>query len=317
MGTRIRAYNLATLVLLTPLWCAGCKEYEPTPMLAQDLGAEGKPLVLPPSTFHNVSIKSGQADWVPFRQPGTEPEPTAELVPAADAPTAESPAVAEIKSFIVDYNALSDENDFEEMKTYLVESQVEAMTAAFAVAADVRKKMDDLKTQLSGQLSDQADRIEATLAKMGVSEDHANGSRLTTMNITVVSDEAVTATTTPGSLTSMLKFVIVDDAWYVEFPELADAKTLTDELSKQAVSYDDMLTQLADGSITAEQILSSMEETLAAEAKMMDPKHEDDDDAEGTKDAVEPDDAGQEKGDDAENEDPADDSNKDAAAGDD
>ncbi len=284
MGTRIRAYNFAALALLTPLWCIGCKDREPTPMLSQDLGVEGKPLVLPPAPFHNVNIQKGKADWVPFREPGTEPEPVVEDAPTRDTPPTESPAIEEIKSLIADYNNLSDENDFEEMKTYIVESQIEAMTAAFTTATDMRKKIIELKNKLSEKLTEETERIETTLAKITVSADLATGARLSTTTITEVNADEVMAMTSPGSLTSSLKFVIEEDAWYLKFSDLADAKTLTEQLSSKVSSYGGMLSQLADGSTTAKQILTSMEETLAAEVKMAEPHHDGHEDNDGSLD---------------------------------
>ncbi len=273
MGTKRRTWFLATTAILAPLCILGCKENDPAPMLAQDLGTEGQPLVLPPSTFHNVAVNKGQADWVPFREPGAEPEPDhAQDVPAGDNQQADAETEDEIKAFIDDYNALSAEGDFEELQTYIVESQSQAIAAAFAAATEVRKKIDALKKLLSEQLSDQTDRVETTLAKLRVSADMATGTHLSTTSITVISADESTATNAPGSLTPTLKFVIIDDAWYLEFPELPDAETLAEKLSENVDRYDMVMARLSDGTFTAAQVLTTMEDALAAEAKLSAPQ---------------------------------------------
>jgi len=284
MGTRIRPNSLAALALLTPLWCIGCKDKAPAPILAEDLGTQGKPLVLPADTFHIVEINKGQADWVPFREPGSTPTPTTEDTPAEDNQPEENATVAEIKTFIVDYNNLSEEGGFDELKTYIVDSQSESIAAAFTVAAEARKKIDALKTQLSLKLSDQMDRIETTLDKVRDSADDTNGTRLSALSITVVNENEATATTPPGSLTPTLKFVVIEDAWYLEFPALADAETLADQLSKKVDTYDSMLSQLSDDTTTAEKILSNLEETLAAETNSGELQDEDLESAEDSDD---------------------------------
>lgn len=66
-------------------------------MLFIDLGSEDRSLLPVPSAWHNPAVLGGQAEWVPFRPPGTPPTIETEQVPDEDveAPAQEDQGGAE------------------------------------------------------------------------------------------------------------------------------------------------------------------------------------------------------------------------------
>lgn len=141
------------------LGAIGCRDTAAPPNVPRDLGTKESPLLPLNSPWTDRAIRDGQAEWVPFRAPGTVRKPShdqgeGEAAAEASAETGTAPAGnAEVAGLVEEYNKAAAEFSVDEMVKYFVEAQEPQLRAAYeklGVAREALSKTKDRLLQLEG-----------------------------------------------------------------------------------------------------------------------------------------------------------------------
>jgi len=260
---------MIAIVVLGCVPLSACRDKEPTPSLYVDLGEGDRPLPPPAKTpWLDASLKSGRAEWQAFREPSGEMpvnDGSADAGAGVAAPTtgeggAVSPEVAsrvesEIRAMLADYNAAAAEGKTDELLDFYVADQVDKVKAIFAQQATFVSTMAEFKTLLSGKLAAETDRINRVFDALNKQAQE----RLMIEAISVLGENEATGVMTGLPEGTMARFVVEEDAWYIELPQ-SYLEAAQSQMPPLIQSFEQSKTALAGGQAPAEQILAAFEQ---------------------------------------------------------
>ncbi len=243
-GWYILALALATVT--------GCRDVAPPPTYNRDLG-DGT-VLLPPvrSARQDAELRDGTAEWHKFSKFEAVEEETAE----AEVGEEEAGEVeAEIRELIAEYNEFVAERDLDEFLEYHVEEQHETVKALFEADAAMMGKFAGLRSLLDEKLPEKRDRVATVFDRLEAKSKEG----LVVESLTVVSDVEVTGKLAPGGPAPTCRFLVVDDEWYLEIPELPDPVQLKPALDMVMATLDTLAQGLESGQLLPEQVLGQVE----------------------------------------------------------
>jgi len=238
----------------------GCRPSEPAPSYNEDLGT-GETVLLPTSSaWYDAAVVKGQADWRPFRKPGTEPKSagpaTEEAKPAGGNESIES----ELRTLVNDFNAALTNGKFEDAIDFLIEEQI----------APAKQAVEDLPT-LWGRIKELAEVLPGdneNLKKAVADVSLPAVLKLEVASITVSNaTEAVGKLTAPagvlgvtGTATSSdLRFVLVKqkdgEYWYIDHPQIRAMAAVLPKLQQSLPQLDAFIAGVKSGQIGGEALV--------------------------------------------------------------
>lgn len=248
-----------------------CRDTDPPPAMFTDLGTEDRPLMPPPSSLLVSGVKSGQAEWVAFRAPGTaakkseeKPEEADKSAGNAGAEVGGAEVKAAVETFIAEYNKLAKERKTDDLVEFHVESQRQGLRPMIELAYTVVDRFVQVREQLELKLPDAKERISMLFAAMG----DPTSSGLSVTSLKVVSPTEVVGTLPPGQLVPACRFLLQDGDWYLEYPGLADPAQLMPLLEMGAKQIEALAQGLATGAVSADAVLAQLEMAAKAAAAM-------------------------------------------------
>ncbi len=247
------------------LLAASCRDTEPPPTYARDLGSNGQPLLPTDSEWLNPAVAAGQAEWQPFREPTVDAQPGSTPDSDAEAETETHEIETEIRDLIAGYNEVVADGTTDELLDYYVEEQHETLRPWLEAAAAVEEKLAGLREGLDEKMPDGKQRIEKAFATL----QGASGGELTVEHIKVISDKEVTATIGGGGDGMTYRFVVndEDEEWYIEVSQIETLAALRPVIDVAVATYDQWLQGLQSGQTPPEAILARIEAAAqAAEA---------------------------------------------------
>ncbi|MFQ5462623.1 MAG: hypothetical protein ACE5E5_08355 [Phycisphaerae bacterium] len=235
----------------------GCKDKPPLPSHLTDLGDGDRVLVLGRAAWHPVPYKRNDtADWVEFREPGSDD------ASGGDDATSDDDIKAEIRAFIKEYNEVAADEDFEELRLYHVASQQEILGPMFEGAKTILAKLKAMEAALNQKLPDKKDAIEATFAML---REGSSGTLVVT-GLEVVSRTEVTGQMPPPF--GHCRFLLVDDEWTLEVANLPDPVAMKSQIEMAGAMFDSLIQGLETGAMPPETVLTQIK-TMATMAKGM------------------------------------------------
>jgi len=241
----------------------GCRDTKPPPAHNHDLGSDGEPLMPTASVWHDPDIAKGQADWHPFRELEAVPEPTTGETTTDTAPAGEGRIETEIRELIDEYSELVAEttvDDVDDLLDYYMEEQHDALRPWLGAAVSLPDKLGRIREALEEKLPAEKERIVAAFSKL----KDPSGLELVVESVTVVSDQEATVRLPAGSPISTYRFVIVDEEWYIEIPEIQKLAALKPALDRAVATSDGWLQGLESGQAAPQQVLQQIEVWAAA-----------------------------------------------------
>ncbi len=235
---------------------AGCRETDPPPPHARDLGDERGALLPTAPVWKNPAIADGQADWQPFRDPADSPEPDKEAPGSGnDHQAGNLETEAEIREFIREYNEVVADGSIDEMIEYYVQEQAAMLKPVLKAVGDVAGIGRQIRSELESKLPDAAGRIAAASDSLLSSLTL----ELRVESITGVSDDEATATMVAGSLMPAYRFVVVDDEWFIEIPGADALPRIKQTLDLAQTTCSGLLDGLRSGETSPEDALQVLE----------------------------------------------------------
>ena len=260
--TRLRCCKRTLYVVvltLLPVW--SCRETEPLPAHYRDLGTDDTVLLPTPSAWCDPAVAKGQADWPAFRklEPGSVPseEPEPDAAQQAEAGEIEG----EIKGLIDDYNAAASEGVVDDWIAFFEEKEQEIVRPLLEASLKVTERLGEARKQLESKLPDAGQRIaEACDALTGESN-----LVLKIQKVTAAGDTEATADVSCGSRRFPIRFVVVDDAWYMSVPLGKEPAFASQAALDQALATAERwLSALSSGQPPAESVLQEVEAAAKA-----------------------------------------------------
>ena len=244
------------MVLLCGLTVCGlsaCREQEPEaafnqPML--DSYDQALPPVAPAKC--NAELVGGTAEWVEFREPNLE-----EM-----ADTGPNGAVkAAVRSLVTEYNDLVAAGEYDGLSEYYIPRQQEAAERVIQAKASILNTLDELAELLKEQAPEHSDAVDQLIEPL--LERYSLALNLDW--IEVVDEKKATATRmTPGPTATApdvevtLKFMLVDDEWFIESPSLMFAGVTADVMQAFLAGYSSKLFMLQQGMMPAQEVLRQL-----------------------------------------------------------
>jgi len=237
MSSRLLQSCLAVTVVMV---IAGCRPVEPAPTYNEDLGTDDMVLLPTSPGWHDPAVVNGQADWRPFRKPGTEAKST-ETTAVEPKPTVANPEVeTELRELVSEFNGLVAEGKFEEATEFLIEEQVAPAKRIVELIPALVGKMKEVSDVLPGDNESLKKAVEvASLPAVLL---------VKVESITVSSPtEAVGKLASAVGQTGDVRFVLVKEAegeyWYFDHPQV---RAITPTLTSLELSLPHMDAFLAD-----------------------------------------------------------------------
>ncbi|RME41287.1 MAG: hypothetical protein D6788_01545, partial [Planctomycetota bacterium] len=227
-------------------------ETEPPPAYNYDLG-DGRVILLPTGSVPlDASLAEGRADFPAFRDPETEPPPEEPESAAAEKSAATGPE-AEIRTLLTEYNELVPEASVEDLVEYYVEEQADpvrswleaalsARTACVGLAEAVRKAAP----KKDGSPEDMDQAVAAITNNVGPV--------LNVGALTVGEDGSVSGKSEILGTPVALRFVKIDEDWYIEFADASVLPSLAPGLKLVGNLCSDWTRKLESGEMTLEQL---------------------------------------------------------------
>jgi hypothetical protein len=246
----------------------GCKENDPTPSYNADLGEEGSPLVPTAAAVHNVKIKNGSADWLPFREPelpdehagmgnmrghdagmhgddehdGMHDDHDGHDDAAADGETEKA-----IRDAVAEYNDALAKGTTEDILEFLTEDQGKIAETLLPTLASLNTKLGELAKAIPAQASAieavQSQLAATSLLKIDIDSIMTKGDKSVMVMLASsplpaflpgLSDEA------KGALGIM--FTLGDDEyWYIESPIVSALGSIEPALKLAVTEIDGLL----------------------------------------------------------------------------
>ncbi len=223
----------------------------------EDLGDGQRSLLPTDAPWKSAAVRSGQAEWVPFRAPGSagveSADESAHAAAGEDQPDT-ARIEEEIRALVADYNAVAEERNFDELIKYHLPSQQDALRPLMTAGVSMLEKLSRLRTLLDEKLPGQGDRVQAVFDALGVSSP-----ALKVESLTVVSRAEVTARLPGTQFGGACRFVIEDEDWFIDIPGLESVVQALPRVEVELQQFDVLLERLDSGAAGAEQVLAALE----------------------------------------------------------
>lgn len=262
-----RHQSLACILTLFTIGGIGCRDTDPPPAHFRDLGTDSVPLLPTASVRQNPAIAGGQADWHPFREPSTVPTAAATPRTSEGEDRQDSKQIegddrqdskqieAEIRELIEEYNEVVADGTVDDLLDYYVEQQHETIRPFIESAAALAETLEQIRSELEAKMPEATDRIATVF---GVLESRVRLKPVLDA-ITDVTDTAATGKMSGDSLDSTYRFLVVDEAWYIELQNPEDLSQLRSALDDVVSAYRGWLQDLQAGQAPPEDILQKLE----------------------------------------------------------
>ena len=232
----------------------GCRDSDPPPTFYRNLGTEDIPLLPAASVIHDVSLMKGSADWVPFREV-TEDEAGTPSEDGAPSDSSTSETETEIRDLLREYNELVADRDIDELMVYHIESHQETVKSWYEVQFSLLDKLVEVQTALTSALPDSQARIEQAMSPL-----NSASAGLSVETLTVENGSLVIGKLAGGGVTPMCRFVVLEDEWFIDLPNLPQTfAQLKPVLDGRMSMIDSLKLALESGSVAAEQVLEQLE----------------------------------------------------------
>lgn len=276
-----RAWWTVSAVGLLVLAVAGCRDSDPPPTFYRNLGTEDIPLLPAASVIHDVTLAKGSADWVPFRKLG-EAEAGTPSEDGAPSGRSNTETETEIRDLLKEYNELVADRDIDELMVYHIDSHQETVKTWYEVQFALMDKLAEVQAALTSAQPDSQARIDQAFAPL-----KAASAGLSVDTLTVESEELVVGKLAAGGVVPMCRFVLVEDEWYIDLPNLPETFAQLKPVLDGMMSMIDALSQgLESGSVGAEQVLTQLEANSASLASDKTPATADNDSGEDSPDTA-------------------------------
>lgn len=253
------------------LWCVfvpaavvgmGCRDTEPPPAHNRDLGTNGTLLLPTASVWCDPAIAEGQAEWYPFREPQLQPAPAGEAAGTGGERAEAGQIETEIRELIEEYNEVVADGSVDDLLDYFVEEQHDALRPLLEAGTKLAAKLGELRGELEAKMPDAGDRIAAAFGALG-GDLHFS---FTVELINVVSNAEVTAKLPGDSGISTLRFKLVDEDWYIEFPGLEKIPSIMPKpaLDLALATYDGWIQGLQSGQVPPDTVMQQIEVAATA-----------------------------------------------------
>lgn len=249
-------WKFSAIGLIVPAF-GGCRDSNPPAAFYRNLGSEDVLLLPVASVTHDVTLARGTADWVPFREL-TEDATGSTSEDAKPSGETNTETEKEIRDLLEEYNELVAERDIEELQIYHIEAHQETVKSWYEMQFALLDKLAEVQTALAGALPDSHARIDKAFAPLKKAS-----AGLLVETLTVENENLVIGKLAAGGVAPMCRFVILEDEWFIDLPNLSETfAQLKPNLDGQMSKIDRLKLDLESGSKAAEQVLEQLE-TLA------------------------------------------------------
>ena len=254
LGRRLAWWGLA--LFLVSMMGSGCRDGDPPSAHNRNLGDADSLLLPVRSARVDPDLKDGTAEWYEF------PEFNAEQEAAGDEPAdgGGSEIETEIRELISEYNELVAERTLDDILEYHIEEQHETIAALYEVKFTTLDKLAEVKAAFEEKLPEAGERVADRFAPLEVAADV----ELVVDSLTTAGDSEVTGNLPAGSTTSTCRFVVVEEDWYIEFPQLPEFAQVKPSLDNITAACDGWLQSLQSGERAAEEVLAEVEAFVRA-----------------------------------------------------
>jgi hypothetical protein len=203
----------------------------------------------------DANLRSGSAEWLDFPELRAEAKSDAAELPA----DADGEVETEIRGLITEYNELLAERALEDLLEYHVENQQDTIAELYRAVFAVVDELADTQTAFDESLPDSADRVAELFGRL----EGAAGAQLAVDALEVVNDEEVGGRLPAGAMTARCRFVIIDEEWYIEYPQLPQPAEVSARLDRITAAMSQWREALDAGERPAEEVLGEAERFLA------------------------------------------------------
>lgn len=253
--------------MLAPTW--SCKDREPAPPTYRDLSdSDAEPLLPTRGAWKSEAVGNGQAEWIPYREPEAKTPSDAEGEGSEDGGPAggegvegEAPAdgaEAAVRALLAEYDELAREQKIEEMLEYHVESQRDTVRVVYESGVAMMEKFRPIRTALEEKLPKEKARIEALFGEF----DRKANEGIPVRSLEVVSPTEVVGKLPPGQPVPSVRFLLVDEEWFVEYPGLPPKEQFAAMMQMASAGIDTMSQALSAGQLPPEQLLALLEQQM-------------------------------------------------------
>ena len=251
----------------TALFAFGCREGTPPPAHNRNLGDEDVMLLPVRSTRLDPSLQDGSAQWHDFREFNAEEEAAGAEQPGEGGGEIET----EIRELIGDFNEVVAERDVEGMLEYHLDGQQDTVEAWYEAKFAAMDKLAEVKGAFEEKLPDATERVAGTFAAL----ENATGAQLVVESLTVVNENEVTGSLPAGAAIPTCRFAVIDEEWFIEFPQLPDFAQLKPALDDVTAACEGWLEALQSGERPAGEILDEVEAFVETTTSAGDSSEED------------------------------------------
>ena len=245
-----RWHQCLVLVLLGVMGSPACQEAEPLPPYFTDLGDEHTLLMPPASTWMDVAIKDGQAEW-----PATgalAAEVSGKRTPSEPPAALNERVEQEIRELISEFNEIVAEKAYGELADYYIPRQRTVLRELLQVTDNYSRKLGVLADVLDEKSPGSGASFRDLLDRMPLGETLI----LKVETISVQSATSVVATM--GS--DQVRFLLEDDEWFVESPALEPGHAMLPQLEAGIAQIEALISALEVDQISPDAIGSQLEE---------------------------------------------------------
>jgi len=250
---------------------AGCRPSEPLPSYNEDLGTEDSPLLPTTSAWYDPAVVKGQADWRPFRKPGSESESGAAAVGEAKPADGNQGVESTLRTLVSNFNAAVAENKFDEAIDFLIEEQIAPAKQVVELIPVLVGKMKEVAEVLPG------DNENLKKAVANVSLSSVLQLRIASVTVSNPTEAFGTLTAPAGVLgaadpavSSDLRFVLVKESegeyWYIDHPQIRAMAPTLPSLQLSLPHMDAFIADVKSGKVGGEalaQPIAMLDQMLA------------------------------------------------------
>ena len=248
--SRFRPWRLTCVLVALPLF--GCRQSEPPPRYAENLGTEDEPLLPTAGTWKDARLVSGQSEWHPFREPVLNAaKEAAEAV--ADAPPAADPKVVEeIRAVLKEHNEKLASAAYAELAEFYAVQQAEAVPKIAEALSSLSTKLKEL----GGSLPDEKSKLERlaqllapnAMLKLDVASIDSSGDNAAVARLADLPQMAFLPDIDPAQISRDVRFDLGEDGyWYIQSPVIGALNPVLASLQASAGQLDAALADASGG----------------------------------------------------------------------
>lgn len=256
--------NLLIGLALVP---GGCRDAEPPPSYPYDLsGGTGAPLLAVSSPWHNLAIMDGSADWRDFRPPGVIPKSEVRETVGSEGAKPSSPGRAgeveeEIREVVAALSDLTNKKEYGEVVGYFVERQQETVEKLLNAVRATTEKLDALMAAMEEKSPGSGEPLKALSGALSGADQIV----IQLASLKVTGKEEAVGTLAGGG--GEVRFVRLEEDWYVELPALDAVAPMLSGLDAGLQQLDRMIEAVRAGQLPPAQIVERLQALVDQVAK--------------------------------------------------